>query len=258
MTSRRSRFAATTAVLTMAALSLTPVAPASSGSAGEAAANGAKATQRALDLMPAKIIARLNFSMAKRSYALCAASDITPSNQTTTINGRKYTVGTGLCPIVKGWTVYNKSLQGQGARVNGQKRTIWSSFGYPAEFAQYSAETGWSVGPAQPRIQVVGAGNNEGMANFWGFPCAVTKPQIIGGKAYPMAMCAGPIMENINNRPVEDGVQMVTNAPESATIPVGGAEITKGPLVGLEKYLYQVFQLALADNGAAPAARRAG
>ena len=240
MTIRRSSVTATAAVLTVAAVSLTPVIPASAAGTGAES----KASKRALALMPSKIIAGLNFSMAKRRYALCAASDITPSDQTTVINGRKYTVGTGLCPIVKGWTVYNKTLQGKKVTVTG-KGTIWSSFGYPSEFAQYSAETGWTVGPAQPRVQVVGAGSNQGMANFWGFPCAVTKPVTIDGKRYPMAMCAGPIMENINNRPVADGVKMVTNAPESATLPVGGAEITKGPLVGFEKFFYQLAQLSV-------------
>lgn len=246
MITRRGRLAAATAA-TLALVFLAPVSPASSGDAMESTATKSRATQRALALMPAKIVARLNFSMAKRRYALCAASDITPSDQTTIINGRKYTVGTGLCPIVKGWTVYNRSLQGKDATVKG-KSTIWSSFGYPDEFAQYSAETGWTVGPAKPRTQVVGAGTNEGMANFWGFPCAVTKPVTIQGKQHPMAMCAGPLMENINNRPVVAGTTMVTNAPDSATIPVGGAEITKGPLVGLEKYFYQLLQLDLAGT----------
>ena len=245
MTIRRSRVAGTAAVLGLAALAVAPVAQASSGGAGTSRAVTPEA--RALALMPAKIRAGLNFSFANRRYALCAASDITPSKQTVSINGRKYTVGTGLCPIVEGWTLYNQTLQGKSPTVKG-KSTIWSSFGNPATYPQYSAEAGWTVGPAKPRTQVVGAAPNQGMANFWGFPCSVTKPVTINGTRYPMAMCAGPLMENIDNRPVADGVLMVTNAPASATIPVGGAEITSGPLVGLEDYFLKLVQ---ADFGGA-------
>ena len=79
------------------------------------------------------------------------------------------------------------------------------------------------------------------MANFWGFPCVVTTPVTIGGVSYPMAMCAGPLMENINNGPVSAGATMVTDAPESATIPVGGVKLSTGSLAGMESFFLNPF-----------------
>lgn len=239
MNQRRSRLAGTAAVLALAALAVAPVAQASSGADASPAA--ASATARALALMPAKVKAGFKIRVAYRRYALCAASNITPSKKSTYINGKKYTVGTGLCPIVKAWTVYNKSLQGTSTTVKGNS-TIWSSFGNPSTYAQYSADTGWVVAPATGRTYVVGNAPNEGMANFWGFPCAVTTPVTIGGTKYPMAMCAGPLMENIDNRPVSDGVAGFTNASTSATIPVGLAKIAAGPLSGLEPWFLAPFK----------------
>ena len=238
MTVRRSSLAGTTAVLVLALLAIAPLAQASSATgAGTAAASP---TARALALMPKRIKAGLKIRMSYRRYALCAASNITPSSRKTTINGRKYTVGTGLCPIVKAWTVYNESLQGTSPTVKGPS-TIWSSFGNPATYPQYSAEGGWTVTAARPRTYVVGDAPNEGMANFWGFPCAVTTPVTIDGTEYPMAMCAGPLMENIDNRPVSDGVEAFTNAAASATIPVGLAKIAEGPLSGMETFFLLPF-----------------
>ena len=236
MTIRRSRLAGTAAVLGLAALAVAPVAQASS-------ATGAASTPeaRALALMPAKIKAGFDVRIAYRRYALCAASNITPSRKKTTINGKQYTVGTGLCPIVTGWTVYNKSLQGTSPTVKGNS-TIWSSFGNPATYPQYSADTGWTVTAARPRTYTIGAAPNQGMANFWGFPCVVTTPVTIGATRYPMAMCAGPLMENIDNRPVSDGVTGFTNAATSATIPVGLAKIATGPLAGMELFFLNPFR----------------
>ena len=184
--------------------------------------------------------AGLEIRMAYRRYALCAASNITPSNKTTFINGKKYTLGTGTCPIVRGWTVYNKSLQGTGPTVKGDT-TIWSSFGSPTTFPQYTPGTGWAVAAPVGRTYTVGANGNTGMANFWGFPCVVTTPVTIAGKNYPMAVCAGPIMENIDNRPVSTGVEGFTDAPTSATIPVGLAKVLEGPLMGMEPFFMNPF-----------------
>ena len=244
MNHRRSRLATSSAVLGLAAFLVAPVAQASSGPGVSPAANSASA--RALKLMPAKIKAGLDIRISYRRYALCAASDITPSKKTTYINGKKYKLGTGLCPIVKGLTVYNESLQGTSPTVKGAS-TIWSSFGNPATYAQYSTDTGWTVAVATPRTQVVGAAPNTGMANFWGFPCAVTTPVTIGGVKYPMAMCAGPLMENPDNRPAPYGATMVTNAATSATVPVGTTTLTNGPLAGMGSWLLNPF--ASGGNG---------
>ncbi len=244
MNKRYRRIAGPSLILGLTALALVPVAQASSGNGSVLAASSA--TTRALNLMPAKIKAGIDIRITTRSYALCAASNITPSKRTTRINGVKYTVGTGLCPIVKGQTVYNASLQGTKATVKGPA-TVWSSFGGPSTFAQYSTETGWTVGPATPRTTVVGEAPNEGMANFWGFPCAVTTPVTIAGVKYPMAMCAGPLMENPDNRPAPYGVKMITDAATSATIPVGGTQMTNGPLSGMTSWLLNPF--ASAGNG---------
>ena len=241
MTHRPSRLATTSAVLGLAVLIVAPVAQASSGNVAVPAASSA--STRALNLMPAKIRAGLDIRMSDRPYALCAASNITPSTRTTYINGVKYRLGTGLCPIIKGQTVYNASLQGTRPTVKGAS-TVWSSFGGPATFAQYSAETGWTVAAAKMRLGIVGAAPNKGMANFWGFPCAVTTPVTIGGVKYPMAMCAGPLMENPDNRPAAYGVLMGTDAPTSAEIPVGATTMTNGPLAGLGNWLINPFMAA--------------
>lgn len=107
--------------------------------------------------------------MSCRRYALCAATNITPSQKPTHMNGRKYQVGTGSCPIVTGWKICHETLQGTGATVRGPS-TIWSSFGEPSTFAQYSPDTGWTVAFGTGRTLVVGTAPNTGMANFWGSP----------------------------------------------------------------------------------------
>lgn len=239
MKSRRSRLAGTAAVLGLVALFVAPLAQASPGE--DAVPRAKSATTRALDLMPKKIKAGLDIRFAFRRYALCAASDITPSSKRTIINGKKYRVGTGICPILKGWTVYNETLQGTKPTVDGPS-TIWSSFGTPVSFPQYSPETGWTIAPGTIRSQVLGTSGNEGMANFWGFPCVESKPVYIQGKEYPMATCAGPLMENINNGPVTFGETMFTNAPTSATRPVGLALVTRGRLVGMEPFFLSPFK----------------
>ena len=94
------------------------------------------------------------------------------------------------------------------------------------------------------RTGIVGESPNKGMANFWGFPCVVTTPVTIGGVKYPMAMCAGPLMENPDNRPAAFGVLMGTDAPTSAEIPVGATTMTNGPLAGLTKWLLDPFGTA--------------
>lgn len=236
MKNRRNRLAGSATALGLAVLAVAPAAQAS-----PVAAPAAKSPQtKALDLMPRKIQAGLDIRMAYRRYALCAASNIARSKKTTRINGKRYRLGTGLCPIVTGWTVYNESLQGKSPRVKGAS-TIWSSFGNPPTYPQYdpSSKT-WSVAAATPRTYVVGQSPNKEMANFWGFPCVVTKPVTIGGTRYPMAMCAGPLMENIDNRPVSKGETAFTNAPASADIPVGLAKLT-GRLAGLEEFFLNPF-----------------
>ena len=230
------RLAGIAAVLGLAALAVAPVTQAAPATRAAAALP----TARALALVPPTMEAGLEIRMAYRRYALCAASNITPSNKTTFINGKKYTLGTGTCPIVRGWTVYNKSLQGTGPTVKGDT-TIWSSFGSPTTFPQYTPGTGWAVAAPVGRTYTVGANGNTGMANFWGFPCVVTTPVTIAGKNYPMAVCAGPIMENIDNRPVSTGVEGFTDAPTSATIPVGLAKVLEGPLMGMEPFFMNPF-----------------
>ncbi len=236
-----SRIAGAAAIFGVAALALVPAAQGAVTNGGVSAA--ASPTTRALALVPPKIRAGLDIRIAYRRYALCAASNITPSQKTTSINGKTYTLGTGLCPIITGQTVYNKSLQGTGATVQGPS-TIWSSFGTPPAYPQYSTETGWTVGPGTGRTLVVGTAPNAGMANFWGYPCVVTTPVNIAGTNYPMAMCAGPLMENIDNRPVANGVTMYTQGPASATIPVGFGKLTSGTLTGMEPFFLNPFPRA--------------
>ena len=239
MNHRRNRLVTSSAVLGILSLIVAPVSQAASGTDAFPAASSA--STRALKLMPARIKAGLDIRIADRPFALCAASDITPSKRTSYINGKKYKLGTGLCPIVKGQTVYNASLQGTKATVKGAS-TIWSSFGGPSTFAQYSSETGWTVAPLTMRTGIVGEAPNKGMANFWGFPCAVTTPVTIDGVKYPMAMCAGPLMENPDNRPAAYGVLYGTGAAASAEIPVGATTMTNGPLAGMGNWLLNPFQ----------------
>jgi hypothetical protein len=233
-----SRVAGAAAIFGVAALAMVPTAQGAVMNGGVSAA--ASPATRALALVSPKIKAGLDIRIAYRRYALCAASNITPSQKTTSINGRKYTLGTGLCPIVTGWTVYNRSLQGDKATVYGPT-TLWSSFGTPAAFPQYSPDTGWIVAPGTGRTLTLGTAPTTAMANFWGYPCVVTTPVNISGTNYPMAMCAGPLMENIDNRPVTNGTTVYTQAPAYATIPVGLGKITGGALDGMEPFFFQPF-----------------
>jgi hypothetical protein len=249
MNKRHRRIAGPSVILGLAALALMPAAQASANTVAAPAASSA--TTRALNLMPAKIKAGLDIRVTTRRYALCAASNITPSKRTSYINGVKYRLGTGLCPIVNGQTVYNASLQGKKPTVKGPS-TLWSSFGGPPTIAQYSTETNWTVAPLTMRTGIVGDAPNKGMANFWGYPCTVTTPVTIDGVKYPMAMCAGPLMENPDNRPAAYGVLYGTDAAASATIPVGATTMTNGPLAGLGNWLLNPFGTALnGGNGAA-------
>jgi len=231
----KRRLASIAAVLGLAVLAVAPAAQAAPASRAAAPSSAA----RALALVPPTIEAGLDTRIANRRYALCAASNITPSGKSTFINGTKYRLGTGTCPIVKGWTVYNKSLQGTDPTVSGDT-TIWSSFGSPTTFPQLTA-TGWVIAAPQGRTYTIGTGGNTGMANFWGFPCVVAAPQIINGKSYPMATCAGPLMENLDNRPVSTGVGGFTDASTAATIPVGFAKFLTGPLMGMESFFANPF-----------------
>ena len=213
----------------LAATSLLAAAPAHAAPAGQ----GSDAERAAAsELIPATIKAGMDLRVAHRRYALCSATDVTPGSKQTVINGRRYTVGTGVCPIVTGWTVYNKSLQGNATTAKGAE-TIWSSYGVPPQFPQF-INGNWTIAPDVLRRQTVegpsaaGTGANPvdgGMANFFGFPCVVIDPVSIDGRDYPMAMCAGPLMENVDNRPVSPGSPMRTHAPEGARFPVGSAEV---------------------------------
>ena len=224
------------AILGLAALAVVPAAQAAPATG--AASTAATQTARALALLPANIKAGLDIRVAHRRYALCAASNITPSRKSVLINGRKYQVGTGLCPIVTGWTVYNKSLQGTNPTPKGAS-TIWSSFGSPPSLPQYNG-TAWAVAAPQGGYATEGVAPNAGMANFWGFPCVVTTPVAIDGTKYPMAMCAGPLMENIDNRPVAPGSSIYTDNP-SATIPVGFGKPLVGQLAGMDSFFMNPF-----------------
>jgi len=224
------------AVLSVAALAAVPAAQAAP--AGGASSAAMAPTARALALLPTNIKAGLDIRIAYRRYALCAASNITPSNKSVYINNMKYQVGTGLCPIVTGMTVYNKSLQGTGTTPKGAS-TIWSSFGSPPSLPQYNG-TSWTVAAPQGGLVTEGVSPNAGMANFWGFPCVVTAPVTINGTNYPMAMCAGPLMENIDNRPVAPGSSIYTDNP-SATIPVGFGKPLTGSLAGMESFFMNPF-----------------
>jgi hypothetical protein len=135
-------------------------------------------------------------------------------------------------------TVYNKSLQGTGTTPKGAS-TIWSSFGSPPSLPQYNG-TSWTVAAPQGGLVTEGVSPNAGMANFWGFPCVVTAPVTIDGTKYPMAMCAGPLMENIDNRPVAPGSSIYTDNP-SATIPVGFGKPLTGSLAGMDSFFMNPF-----------------
>lgn len=176
----------------------------------------------ALALMPESVEAGLDIRVESRRYALCSATNTTPSDQTVVIDGATYTVATGTCPIIDGWTVYNESLQGPDVTVSGSA-TIWSSYGVPSEFPQF-IDGSWSIAPDTLRLTTAGTPPSGGMANFFGYPCVEIPPVMIDGKEHPMAMCAGPLMEGVGNKAVAPGTAIRTHTPEGATFPVGGAE----------------------------------
>ena len=104
---------ATLALAVPAALSVAQAAPQAP------AARATTPEAKALALLPTRVTAGVDIHMQRRRYALCAASNITPSDQTIIINNRTYQVGTGLCPIISGWSIYNASLQGSGISPSG-------------------------------------------------------------------------------------------------------------------------------------------
>lgn len=222
------------AILGLAAVTTASVAQAAPATG--AVPSATSATARALSLLPARVTAGVDIRMTRRRYALCAASNTIPSHTTIVINRRTYQVGTGVCPIMNGWTIYNASLQGLRARVKGRS-TIWSSFGAPTSMPLYNPASGWSVGPPKGRTFIMGTAPNTGMANFWGFPCVVIRPVTIGGTEYPMAMCAGPLNENLDNLPVRTGGKVFTTAAASAPMPVGVGTTAVGQIAGLESFL---------------------
>ena len=191
-----------------------------SGAAGAASAQGGP-TSAVLKLIQPSYTATLATAIVDRPYALCAASGVIPTKTTTSINGVSYHVGVAICPILTGQTMINTSLQGTEVTPAGQG-TIWSSFGQPATFPQLVDGT-WTVQAAAPRNYVVGPRIEDGESNLWGYPCVTIKPVNINGKDYPLAECAGPMMENINNAPVQYGSAAYTQAAPNLPNPVGYA-----------------------------------
>jgi len=192
-----------------------------SGAVGTAPAAQNGPTAAVLKLIQPSYTATLTTAVVVRPYALCAASGVVPTKTTTSINGVSYHVGVAICPIVTGKTVINTSLQGTAETPAG-RGTIWSSFGQPSTFPQLDGGT-WTVAPATPRNYVVSPKIGKSESNLWGYPCVTIKPVNIGGKEYPLAECAGPMMENITNEPVRYGSAAYTQAAPNLPNPVGYA-----------------------------------
>lgn len=156
-------------------------------------------------------------------YALCAASGTKPTNQFIWINGVKYRLGLSECPIITtGASFANTDLTNGQLTPDGTLDTVWSLFGMPNTFPQKQVNGTWIVGPAVHRNFKTTLKKGGGSSNQWSFPCIV-KPKLLtatNGTTFRIAVCKGPMMENINNDPIKYGSHVWTEAPEGIPNPI--------------------------------------
>jgi len=156
-------------------------------------------------------------------YALCAASGTKPLNQQIIINGVSYRLGLSECPIITTGTSFaNLDLTGGQLTPDNTGRTVWSLFGMPSSFPQKQTDGTWVVGPGTPRNFKTTETLTGASSNQWSFPCVV-EPKLLtatNGTTFQVAICKGPMMENVNNKPIKFGTRVWTQAPKGIPNPI--------------------------------------
>ena len=154
-------------------------------------------------------------------YALCAASSTHPTSQHMVINGVSYRVGLSICPVVTGRSLANVELT-HGLKTPQGTGTVWSLFGTPATFPQQQANGTWVIQAAKHRAFKTSVTPGGASSNMWSFPCVVNKKQLTAtdGTLFTVATCRGPMMENINNKPILFGATVFTNAAVGLPNPI--------------------------------------
>jgi hypothetical protein len=155
-------------------------------------------------------------------YALCAASGATPTNQFMTLNGYRFRIGVATCPVITTGTSFaNTVLTGGKPRPAGPN-TIWSIFGAPATFPQQQANGTWVIQAGKKRVFTLTRKPGGGSSNLWSFPCVIQPKQLTAtnGTKFTVAICEGPLMENLNNKPIAYGTHAITEAAVGLPDPI--------------------------------------
>ena len=156
-------------------------------------------------------------------YALCAASGTKPLNQYIVINGVKYRLGLSECPIITtGASFANTDLTEGKLTPDGTLATVWSLFGVPSTFPIKQPDGSWiNMTPVHRNFKNTKTPGG-GSSNQWSFPCVV-EPRLLtatDGTTFRVAICKGPMMENINNKPIKFGTRTWTEAPKGIPNPI--------------------------------------
>jgi len=154
-------------------------------------------------------------------YALCAASATTPTSKHMVINEVRYRVGLSVCPIEVGAAFANLSLT-EGKLAPQGNGTIWSLFGTVATFPQQQPDGTWIVQPAKVRAFKTSETLGGASSNMWSMPCKILRQKIsaTNGQQYKVALCRGPMMENVNNKPIAFGTTVFTQAAVGLKNPI--------------------------------------
>ena len=156
-------------------------------------------------------------------YALCAASGTKPLNQHIIINGVRYRLGLSECPIITtGASFANTDLTNGKLTPDGTFATVWSLFGVPSTFPIKQTDGSWiNMTPVHRNFKNTKTPGG-GSSNQWSFPCVV-EPRLLtatDGTTFRVAICKGPMMENINNKPIKFGTRTWTEAPKGIPNPI--------------------------------------
>ena len=156
-------------------------------------------------------------------YALCAASGTRPLNQFIIINGVKYRLGLSECPIITtGSSFANTDLTNGKLTPDGTFATVWSLFGVPSTFPIKQTDGSWvNMTPVHRNFKNTKTPGG-GSSNQWSFPCVVEPRTLTAtdGTTFRVAICKGPMMENINNKPIKFGTRTWTEAPKGIPNPI--------------------------------------
>lgn len=161
-------------------------------------------------------------------YALCAASGTRPTNDFMWINGYKYRVGLSECPVITTGPSFANTDLTDGKLTPAGSKTVWSLFGVPTTFPQKQTDGSWVVQGAVRRNYKTSVSPGGSSSNQWSFPCVIDKKPrtATNGDQFQVAICRGPMMENVNNKPIKYGSRVWTEAAKGIPNPIVAQIIT--------------------------------